>query len=150
MIFRQWQQVLDGTKTQTRRLVKPGDRLMSFTTFEYPDDGSERIEHPGVYVQDANGRLRWWTGRTYAVQPGRGKRSLGRRRLLEIRREKLWDISIEDIKAEGVCPIVPDNLLFRLEWVSLWNSINNKKGTRHQDNPLVWALTFEKADEAGA
>lgn len=79
MIFKEtWQQVLNGTKTQTRRPVKPGDYCIVHNEF-----GEERTWYPHLYgcpkrwtiaeVRDAKGRLKWQVGKTYAVQPGRGK-----------------------------------------------------------------------------
>ncbi len=48
MIFKQWQQVLDGSKTQTRRLVRPYEHLMRHIEFEFhvrlTDDGWEYTE----------------------------------------------------------------------------------------------------------
>jgi hypothetical protein len=57
--------VLDGTKTQTRRPVKPGQTLEVDENY-YPD---------GVYEWQPYGGARtvYYVGNTYAVQPGRGK-----------------------------------------------------------------------------
>lgn len=133
MTFQQWSQVLDGSKTQTRRVIRTGEHLL-------PLSNGDEVVYSG-------GRTKWKIGRTYAIQPGRGQKALGRFKLLAIRREWLWEISIEDIKAEGVRPLIPDDVLFRLGWLGLWNSINRRKGHRHQDNPEVWALGLEVASE---
>jgi len=78
MIFQAtWQQVLAGTKTQTRRIVKPGDVLV-----ERPNEGDLFCWDGGrmnaIYPADllCNGRRKRGTGHTYAVQPGRSKSAI--------------------------------------------------------------------------
>ncbi len=71
MIFQHtWEQVLAGTKTQTRRLAK------------------------GALPP-------WRVGRSYAVQPGRGKHAVGRILVTAVRREALGRLSARDVRAEG-------------------------------------------------
>jgi hypothetical protein len=52
---------------------------------------------------------RWVIGKTYAVQPGRGKKQIVRIRILNIRQEHLQDITEADAIAEGcmslLCPV---------------------------------------------
>lgn len=83
--------VMDGTKTQTRRLKKPGERLL------------EDIGWPVVIRPSVPGQYRhvYAVGNTYAVQPGRGEKAVGRIRVLKIREEDVRDISEADAKAEG-------------------------------------------------
>ena len=170
MIFKQAQQVVDGTKRQTRRPVKPGERR----AYQWPDGifyyfqdepsyiPTVIIEYP-VSLTGPDCRIRWQEGKTYAVQPGRGQKSIGRIRLLEIRRERLQEISLEDIKAEGIT--TPEEFAriwgeaitrswleiaykrlkkgdlrnaFRYMWRSLY-----EKPHRWEDNPDVWVLEFE-------
>jgi len=137
MIFRQWQQVLDGTKTQTRRLVKSQERAYH----EWPGYPKLPIEFVTTYR-----RIKWRVGKTYAIQPGRGKKAVGRFLLLAIRREKLQDIGEADMEAEGITPsdftYAPAASLCQ-EWMNLWDSINTKQGTRWAENPEVWVLEFE-------
>ena len=142
MIFRQWRQVLDGTKTQTRRLWREGDY-----TWITPELGA--VEPPFVRILEVSRhdsqdhhRLRWAVGRDYAVQPGRTEKSLGRIKILEIRREHLQEISEQDAIAEGVDSVA--------SYAALWDSINTKKGTRWADNPDVWVLTFELVEKVEA
>ena len=137
MIFKDklCQKVLDGTKTQTRRLMKDGEYVFVKPTGEV------------VEVCDSNNRLKWHVGNSYAVQPGRGKHAVGRILLKGIRRESVQSISEADAIAEGV-----SKLYYRLsQWQpneatlsfkQLWNNIH-PKGKRWEDNPDVWVLDFE-------
>ena len=65
---------------------------------------------------ERNRRLLYEVGRTYAVQPGRGKHALGRIRLRAIRREPAQDISEGDARAEGVA----SPAAFREIWIELY------------------------------
>lgn len=133
-----YQQVLDLFKTQTRRLVKPGEwckrEIINHLTLSSWDGDIHS-------VLTKKGHLKWKVGRTYAVQPGRGKKSVGRILITGIRRERLRDISMYDIECEGVVIGRHDETYKRFG--ELWNSIHTKSGTRWQDNPDVWVLEFE-------
>lgn len=56
MIFKQVDEILSGTKTQTRRVVKPGEGM-----------------YKEALALTAAGNVKWAVGRTYAVVPRRGK-----------------------------------------------------------------------------
>ncbi len=148
MIFQDtYRYVLDSTKTQTRRLRKPGDFRQGL--------GPEQ-----VWEVIRNGRLLYRVGRTYAIQAGRGKHAVGRIGVINIRQEQLQEISYEDIGAEGITSIWPvlintaylmtgakdedelKQILFRAEFAGLWDSIH-PKGKRWEDNPEVWVLEFD-------
>ena len=126
MIFKDklCQKVLDGTKTQTRRLVKGGD-------YTWRNGVSTAITE----VCDFHNRLKWKLGRTYAVQPGRGKHAVGRIGIRRIRRECLNAINHDDAQAEGVGRSIA-------AFAELWDSIH-PKGKRWIDNPEVWVLEFK-------
>lgn len=84
MIFQhthEW--VMNGTKTQTRRIIRPGEDLLN-----------------GV-VYTSEWRKVYEVGKSYAVQPGRGKKAIGRIKITNIRSQDVRDISDEDIAAEG-------------------------------------------------
>lgn len=150
MIFKQAQQVLDGRKRQTRRPVKPGETTL--------------LDAAGIAaVYSASGRIKWVRGFSYAVQPGRGKESIGRTPPIKaIRRERLQEISLEDIEAEGITTAEEFAALwgeaithswlevayerlkkgdlrnaFRYMWRSLY-----KKPHRWEDDPDVWVLVW--------
>lgn len=165
MLFKQAQEVLDGRKRQTRRPVKPWDRAMHIDK----NGRVNRYWHPGVSIHRVvnegydRDRTRFEVGKTYAVQPGRGQKSIGRIRLLEIRRERLQEISLEDIEAEGIT--TPEEFAriwgeaITHSWLEvayerlkkgdlrnafryMWRSIY-KKPHRWEDNPEVWVLVVE-------
>lgn len=131
MIFQHTHElVMAGKKTQTRRLVKPNDKFVSFTTIptgEFEEVVQSRfIEIYTDDPQDINyvindfGNIRFAVGKTYAVQPGRGKRSVGRIRVTAIRGpEDVRNISLEDAMAEGFgC---------REEFLRVWVSMHDKE-----------------------
>ena len=131
MIFKNelCQKVLDGTKTQTRRLVKDDDFV---------------VDWPMVCVfrkyKSGNGsRLAFRENQTYAVQPGRGKHAVGRIGIVRIRKQALNAITHDDARAEGVGRSIA-------AFAELWDSIH-PKGKRWKDNPEVWVLDFEMASQ---
>ena len=167
MYFKQIEEILEGQKTQTRRVVKPGEKLVS--------KARPRYWHPCV-VQGR--RIKWQVGRDYAVSPGRGKQGLWWRqmdtgnyqalggehrdrmldgwkplriRITGIRQERLQDISEADAIAEGLrpvdgfafldAPVAPGDIVTaRDQYRDLWNSINGKGAW--DKNVLVWVLEF--------
>ena len=176
MIFNQWAQVLDGTKTQTRRPVKEGE-----LSWEAPRSAIRGVGTPKMalssYLLDrgyiytsvllANQLLRWkWrVGRTYAVQPGRGKKAVGRTPPIKaIRGERLGAISAEDCRAEGiaerhfditqsngvvfwvdryVCPICTRQHEWERDaYACLWNDIYGKGAWERMKDDDVWVLDF--------
>ena len=134
MIFKDTHRyVLDSTKTQTRRLKKSGD----FRQGLGPDQVWEVIR---------NGRLLYRVGRTYAIQPGRGKKSVGRVRIINIRQESLQDISAEDCIAEGLISHHREHAAvadLKQQFKMLWDGIHILNDQRWNDNPQVWVLEFE-------
>lgn len=118
------ERVLSGTKTQTRRLKKPGER------------GVVRPPHRfDTCVVDGHNRLKWKERNIYAACPGRGKVQQGRIRIKEIREECLSSISEADARAEGFAS--------REDFFQAWDQINGK-GNRDVD---VWVLKFELVKE---
>lgn len=124
MIFKQYEQVLNGTKTQTRRIVKPnelasgsrggGQRWIHAVWIDTKGVHDRRFEQHGfirasLVVLEALYRLKWAVARgyfadkTYAIQqPGHGRKAVGRIRITKIRREWVQDISPQDCLAEGI------------------------------------------------
>lgn len=135
MIFKQITEVLNGTKTQTRRVCKPNERLLGALGSQWVD-----IALPGRDLR------KWVVGRTYAAQPGRGKKAVGRIRITGIRQERLQDIDFDDALAEGCRATLWEGEVAvwpQEAYCDLWQSINGKGSW--DANPLVWVLEFEVA-----
>jgi len=163
VIFKQIDEILSGAKTQTRRVVKPGEGM-----------------YEASLALMAAGNVKWAVGKTYAVVPKRAQRTVLWTRLLSgfvwespgdrliggkywpaderaqyltsagyrplriritaIRRERLQDISEADAKAEGVADVEA--------YRALWQAINGKTpGARWDANPTVFVLEFELVRE---
>ena len=105
------EKVLGGTKTQTRRLVNLGDIAMM-------DAETQCIDH----VLTGAGRKRWQVGKTYAIQPGRGKKAVGRFAVTAIRREDVRTISEADARLDGFS--APAD--FWLAWTSMHDELIHK------------------------
>ena len=118
--------VLAGEKTQTRRPVKPDE---SFN---------------GIEVYDGTGRLKWRVWNTYAVQPGRSKKSVGRIQLTNIRIERLYQITTEDARAEGFSG--RGSLSGRDEFTRVWKELYPDDGSFFW---RVYVLEFELVKEEG-
>lgn len=127
MIFQHTiEQVLDGTKTQTRRIAKG---LVS--------------------------RCKYSVGKTYAVQPGRGKKGVARIRIIGMHNEHLQELTEEDAVAEG-CKSTYDlggirggycrTISAVGNFAKLWDSIQ-PPGRRWADNPMVWVIKFELVND---
>jgi hypothetical protein len=147
MIFQAtWEAVLNGTKTETRRICKPGEWLSESKL------GAPKAVYIGPLPHE---RLKWMVGYDYAVQPARGQKAVGHIRLLDIRQERLQDIDEAGAKAEG-CDVTyyPEfgagyvtqgnvHQTAKQNYRNLWNSIHTRKGERWDDNPLCWVIRFE-------
>lgn len=114
--------VLSGRKTQTRRIVTPKDSA------ERGDDGA-------ITAVKINGRDKYRVGKTYAVQPARGKPAVARIRMLVIERRKASEATTADARAEGVAT--------REAFFEMWCSVH---GADKMDAE-VWVLTFELVNE---
>jgi hypothetical protein len=70
-------------------------------------------------------------------------------RITSAKQEPLQDITVEDIRAEGVTAHCHHGIIdcydcYGVAWIKLWNSINGKKpGQSWRDNPTVCAYGFE-------
>lgn len=104
--------VLSGEKTQTRRILKPGDLDLIKRVEGYPlkhlDDNTTIQQLPievantaTITAVDRAQRRLWYVGQSIAVQPGRGQKAVGRIEITAIRREDVRQISEADAIAEG-------------------------------------------------
>lgn len=182
--------ILDGRKTQTRRVLKPQPQSYSFdgrayifdegelpkpqyqpgdvlyvretwTKLYYVDpDGYTHFDQPMYYyaadgtpditLRDADGfeledqRIRW---RPSIHMPKEAARLF--LRVTDVRVERLWDISSEDVYAEGT-----DNRLWaatRDAFRQLWDRTIKKADLDRYGwaaNPRVWVISFERCDPA--
>jgi hypothetical protein len=146
--------ILDGNKTQTRRVVKSkprhnqemacpygrnGDRLWVRETFGMLDC------HHGQTVYRADGKDRFTD---ILWRPSIFMPRWASRITLEItcvRVQPLQDISEFDCIAEGVSPCGHDGFCtdqHTCSYKKLWNSINAKRGFAWEKNPWVWVIEF--------
>ena len=118
MIFQHtWQKVLDGSKTQTRRIIKPDQCLSSSSLYEPYLAVVQRLQ--GYNWKDV-----YRVGVDYAVQPGRGKPAVARIRITDIRREDVRTISAPDIRAEG---FLDENIAeAHLNFLAVWAGMHDK------------------------
>lgn len=110
-----------GIKTQTRRVMHPGDELITLPN--------------GALQVKSHGRVKWQTGKKYAIVPGRGLSGEGFITLSNIRAEAPSAISAADAEAEGF----PHPAVFLWTWANI--------NPDHDFDQPVWVLTFEIASE---
>lgn len=110
MIFRPElsEKILAGEKVETRRAVKEGE-----------------VE------------CRYKAGRTYAVQPGRTKRGVGRILIKEVRRERLGDIHHPGALREGFHDV--------RDFLDYWRRLHGGVDSEQE----VWVIRFE-LEEVGS
>lgn len=81
-------------------------------------------------------------------------------RVAEVRIERLQEITVSDIRAEGVKPesdigpmdvagIYDHRGAYRDAWISLWDSINAGRGYPWASDPWVWVVRFEVVSTTG-
>jgi hypothetical protein len=121
------EKILAGQKTQTRRPAKFLDGHIEFTK-------EQRKQTLGV-IFTQRGRVKWEVGRTYAIQPGRGKSGLGRIQIVCIRYESTQDISPSDAQAEGFASVA--------EFSAYWSRLYIGTKYAWENNVPVVVLEFE-------
>ena len=125
-----WRLVVDGTKTQTRRIKKKDEhfedgRVFTFDTYSFKE------------------RTRWEVGKTYAVQPARGKSAIGRIRITGIREQDVREISDADVRAEGFAA--------KADFLKTWTQMHDKPAfylmadlqNRPAERYQAWVLEFQ-------
>lgn len=166
--------ILDGRKTQTRRVVKE-----PFTSTIYVD-AELNIRIGDRYIKSPYGLQgdRLWVRETwyecinnndsvkYAADgppPTTESRKYKKRASIHLQRfdsrinleitniriERVQDITLNNIIAEGVIePLTPNIKTFKelalWRFKELWDSINAKRGYSWDLNPWVWVISFKK------
>lgn len=182
--------ILDGKKTQTRRVVKPqpegvtlnpfvlpglktcpyggfGDRLWVREAFSLPLQGD--LKNPlfrnkvdSIEYKTGMNQERFPLGGNFIPQEQHFKwrpsihmprwASRITLEITDVRVQRVQEITVEDIRAEGIA--LDDKELdkfhegmvefgYRITFADLWNSINEKRGYGWDSNPWVWAITFK-------
>ena len=152
--------ILEGRKTQTRRVVKPQPFIddTDFVKYECPFGRiggqlwvrEKWIPRSGVplYYADYPSEESVGIAAMYS-ETGRWKTPLFMPRvasritlkIVNIRVERLWDITDEDVRAEGYEH--PNDFL------NAWEKLNGKHGYHWESSPWVWVIEFERKDTNG-
>lgn len=153
MIVKQYNEVIGGTKTQTRRMK---DRYQVGRVYSVVP----KMYQPSVYY--------WWEDSYFFVWH-EGTNNETRKpmpsdgdfwqqlkvRITGKRQERLQEISEEDAIAEGIkadylggyfCDIPGHHITANSArgcYIGLWDAINTKPDKRWEANPMVWVYTFE-------
>ena len=68
--------------------------------------------------------------------------------VVSVRPERLQDISISEIRKEGVVDVRDtQNTILKTYhecWIALWDSINAKRGYSWESNPWIWRIEFKE------
>jgi hypothetical protein len=158
------QAILEGRKTQTRRVVKPqpgdhpdddghvlyrcpygqvGDVLWVKETYAYARYDFDHIADQFIYKSDYSDHFVYWKWKPSLFMPKSAARIF--LKITNVRVKRLHHISSTDIKSEGAHYTIDyyDSLLDA--WQSLWQSINGEQSWN--GNPYVWVIEFERIDK---
>lgn len=146
-----WKDVLNGSKTATSRIVKLGDTDTIKWTVALADYTSEvsfeashivEVKLPYRVASECeimrvmnNGRTVYLVGQDYAVQPGRGQKSVARIRITGIERYDVRTITPERAAKEGFSDT--------LDFLSVWCRMHDDPHMLFSDpngSELVWAI----------
>jgi hypothetical protein len=167
--------ILDGRKTQTRRVIKPqpgdihrdllrinyhcpygqpGDHLWVRETWSpWADEATKqaaRGKDPVLYRADyRKGCSALEIGGDYNWKSSIYMPRWASRITLEIigvHVERIQDISVNDCMAEGI-PINISGMNIVYFFRDLWDSINKKRGYGWDTNPYVWVIEFKRISQ---
>lgn len=166
--------VLDGTKTQTRRLIGPSGMELVKARFDpsfvaLPENRCCRYGYAGdrlwvreTYGMTGEGEKAWYIYRAdphnenlanrmgYKWRSSRFMPRVASRITLEItgvRVERLQDITEADAEKEGVIAKYPPGLgraKFVPAYATLWDSLHKRQGFGWAINPWVWVIDFKR------
>lgn len=68
--------------------------------------------------------------------------------ITEVRVERVQEITLGDVKAEGITTSEGQNIVYGLfdNFERLWDSLNAKRGWGWEVNPWVWVISFKVAE----
>ena len=152
MYAKQIMEIVERLKTCTQRVVKPGETAVE-------QDGQI------VAVLTAAGRVKWKVGGVYAVSPTRGWpaavwREVGSGVFIVKPNTKTAQAEyigkgyqpvricikrIERVSVQAMDEVVAvaEGVQSVAAYMTLWTSINQGRGDRWEDNPVVWRIWFE-------
>jgi len=164
------QAILEGRKTQTRRIVKPQPLIgpcrscLLMSPLGMPGEHiwvketwaeTHNAKRTTAYVyrsDDPEIKVKRW--RSAMFMPRRASRI--NLEITDIRMERLQDVTDSDAKAEGIYLHSSHGLYnadhtkmwggrTRVEgYRALWDSLNEKRGFGWNKNPWVWVITFKR------
>lgn len=145
-----------GDRLWVRETWRPAYDANLFCCVEYRADGTRRKPALGALTEDQGHRfaddcpddpdlnVKW---RPSIFMPRWACRLV--LEVTAVRVERLQDITEEDADAEGLrCgmanPVSPFEYDWRGHWISLWDSINAKRGFGWDVRPWVWVVSFRR------
>ncbi len=133
--------VLSGEKTQTRRLIKPPNDVPVWNGHNGEQRAIIGIGKMASMNVDRWVDVQYAVGKTYAVQPGRGKKSVARIQITGIRKEDVRQICDADIRAEG---FLDENIAeAHLNFLAVWAGMHDKPlGFYRDDKRWHWDGTW--------
>jgi hypothetical protein len=133
--------ILEGRKSQTRRIVKPQPKVIHaiYTDASVETNcifrrGDQRIHCSYGQVGDL-----LWVKKNYFTKK---KDAVCWLEITNIRVERLRDITLQDVFAEGAI-LSTEKGNFR-DFKNLWDSLNAKRGYPWESNPFVWVIEFKR------
>lgn len=170
------QAILEGRKTQTRRVIKPQPKedlitdMLNKYTYAVGDilwvretwNDLSNNEGNFVYLADGDKGLKdkffgVLTTKDIKWKPSIHMPKASARiflKVTDVRVERLQDITEEDARAEGVIPIYGNEFASEKRhypaFARLWDSLNAKRGFGWDTNPWVWVIQFERVESNGS
>lgn len=156
--------ILEGRKTQTRRVVKQLDLIqdtdppafrdaygdwhptVSRSPYGQPGDrlwvretwSLHDTDNPAYKAGASEGELEYYRWHPSIHMPRKFSRIT--LEVTGVRVERVQEITPEDAKAEGIEHLYAPRNAF----ANLWNSINAKRGYSWESNPWVWVVDFTR------
>ena len=163
--------ILEGRKTQTRRIIKstrdinvtdtdvyrafqasleshcpygqPGDHLWVRETWYNPayEQGESGLSCDCYYKATDDVIVPW---RSSIHMPRWASRIT--LKITDIRIQRLQEISPYDVRCEGFIEEEGDGIGFLFKFADYWDSLNEKRGVSFGTNPWVWVIEFWKIE----